>query len=351
MKLSILLPTHNRADVLPFAIESVLAQTFTDFELLVCGDGCTDATAEVVGRYVQADPRVRWFDYAKGPGFGYANRNRALREAKGELIGFMAHDDLVTPDHYAAMVAVFADPEAQLAWSKAVWVGLKGQIVPAVFTLEDRVMRDEFLAGRWNRLPACSYMHRRTAFDDVGYWNEEIANSADLELWRRIITEYGVASVRQVPLMTCLHFRAHWRMKDMAPDEEPGWQMLHHEPGRLPEAMHWPVPEGMREQEHFWRTMVADPESIHRLRLACGDALTTFAWFMEMRLLAQGGLGGWEVMEQKIARLRGKVAGLKGRLAERDQKMGRLQAQLAAARKPRGWWRRLLSHWRGTKSE
>src|SRR5213593_1427755 len=76
---SVFIPTYNWSTVLPYSIGSVLRQTFTDFELLVVGDGCTDDSAEVVAAI--DDPRVRWINLPANSGHQSALNNEGLRQA------------------------------------------------------------------------------------------------------------------------------------------------------------------------------------------------------------------------------------------------------------------------------
>jgi GT2 family glycosyltransferase len=85
---TVLMPTHYRPDIIGLAIQSVLDQTEPDFELLVVGDGPWPGTEEAVRAF--DDPRIRWLKLPKAPNFGYANRNRALAEGRGELVVFDA---------------------------------------------------------------------------------------------------------------------------------------------------------------------------------------------------------------------------------------------------------------------
>src|SRR5580693_3421541 len=94
-RVSIIIATYNRSAVLRWAIVSALAQTFADFELLVVGDGCTDDSAAVVAGF--PDPRVRWFNLPANSGHQSTPNNEGLRQARGELIAYLGHDDLWLP--------------------------------------------------------------------------------------------------------------------------------------------------------------------------------------------------------------------------------------------------------------
>ncbi len=207
-RISVLLPTYNRADVVGYAIESVLHQTESDFELLIVGDGCTDKTAEVVASF--DDKRIRWYDLPKAPYFGYANRNIALRDAKGDLIAFAAHDDLLFPDHLELLANAIDETGADWIYSRPLWVSTDGIIVPYCTNLNNADELDRFL-NVGNTIPASCVMHRSTCFDRSGYWPENIPTAADWHFWVRIINDGNRANFSYLTTPTTLHFSADWK--------------------------------------------------------------------------------------------------------------------------------------------
>jgi glycosyltransferase involved in cell wall biosynthesis len=206
-RFSILLPTHNRADVLGFAIESVLAQTEPDFELLIVADGCTDGTFDVISKF--NDPRIRLFDLPKAPYFGYANRNIALRESRGRQIALVGHDDLLLPDHLELMGNLLDATKASWAYSRPLWVSTDGIIVPFCTNLNLADERAYFLE-RANTIPSTCVVHTRAALERSGFWPENLKSAADWELWKQIIKsdKAPIAFLRQP---TTLHFSADWK--------------------------------------------------------------------------------------------------------------------------------------------
>ena len=206
---SVLLPTHASPATLPVAIGSVLGQVDASFELLVVGDGASEHTAEVVQSF--QDPRIRWFDFPKAPGAGYANRNRALREAQGSLIAYAQDDDLWLPDHLAALGNIFERaPHVNWAYSVVLWVTDDGLVIPCLTNLRIPRHRQEFLHIR-NSIPSSAVAHRRECLDRLGYWRETAEGGADWELWKRIISTDGAQRLAFLRRPTVLHFKAVWR--------------------------------------------------------------------------------------------------------------------------------------------
>lgn len=274
-RFSVLLPTHNRADVLGFAIESVLEQTEPDFELLIVADGCTDNTCDVVASF--DDSRIRFFNLPKAPHFGYANRNIALREARGRLIAFAAHDDLLFPDHLELMGHLLDTTNASWGYSRPLWVSTDGVIVPFCtnLTLKDEL---QFFLEQGNTIPAACIVHTRSLLERCGFWPENVAAAADWVLWKEMIknSEAPPAFLRQP---TTLHFSADWkrsrhsRMRDMQillsiADQAEWW----------PEILRY-LPKNEPEQLLLWHAMKSGKSSwVTAVRMAIDTVIDRIAW-------------------------------------------------------------------------
>lgn len=94
---SVIMPAYNSEPFVAASIESVLAQTYSDLELLIVDDVSSDKTASVVESYMRKDPRIRFFRQPQNAGAAEA-RNRAIGEARGRYIAFLDSDDLWLPE-------------------------------------------------------------------------------------------------------------------------------------------------------------------------------------------------------------------------------------------------------------
>ena len=99
---SIIMPSYNTAEFISESIQSVLAQSYTDWELIIVDDCSTDNTDEVVRPYL-SDERIKYLKNEKNSGAA-VSRNRALREAKGKWIAFLDSDDLWMPDKLSKQI-------------------------------------------------------------------------------------------------------------------------------------------------------------------------------------------------------------------------------------------------------
>ena len=124
---SIGLPVYNGEKYLSSAIESILAQTFRDFELIICDNASTDETREICRGYMEKDHRIRYFRHKRNIG-ATSNFNSCLALSSGEYFKWAAHDDMLHPDFLARCVdALDADPKAVLCQSLVEYIDENGK--------------------------------------------------------------------------------------------------------------------------------------------------------------------------------------------------------------------------------
>jgi glycosyltransferase involved in cell wall biosynthesis len=175
---SVIIPTYNWSTVLPYSVGSVLDQTFTDFELLVIGDSCTDDSAEVVAAI--DDRRVQWHNLEVRVGHQSGPNNHGIDRARGSVIAYLGHDDLWLPRHLEILVAAVA-AGAGMAYARTLLVApdQPPRAVPAA--------RSRYKPGRW--IPPTAVGHERSLALDVGGWRlprETGIVDPETELWKRM---------------------------------------------------------------------------------------------------------------------------------------------------------------------
>ncbi|MBI4568139.1 MAG: glycosyltransferase [Planctomycetes bacterium] len=181
---SVVVPTYNRASLLPATLDAILAQTFKDFELIVVDDGSTDATADLLRARCAGDPRTRVVSRENG-GIARA-KNSGLEAARGRYVAFCDHDDLWLPHKLSRQVeALEGDPAAGLCYTRYGLFGEDGRV------FKERPRRgysgDIFLPMlRKVFVLTSSAVARRTVIDRVGGFDPALALADDLDFHLRV---------------------------------------------------------------------------------------------------------------------------------------------------------------------
>ena len=202
---SVIMPAHDAAAFVGEAIDSVLAQTFSDWELLVVDDGSTDGTAEVVAAY--DDPRLRLLAI-EHTGLPAVARNRGLAASESRYVAFLDADDLWRPQKLARQVAV-ADsrPEVGLVHTnfERLRDGVLEPIVPVAGLTESGPQFVRLAVG--NYIANSSVLIRRDILTRHGAFDEDprLRGTEDFELWLRLAPHTTFAYVDEPLLVYRLH--------------------------------------------------------------------------------------------------------------------------------------------------
>lgn len=205
---SIILPTYNHLQFLPRAVQSVRAQTFSDFELIIVNDGSTDGTREYLDSL--KDPRVRVI-HQENKHLPEA-LNTGFRAARGELLTWVSSDNYCAPIFIEALAgALDAYPEAGFAYSPFAFIDEHDQITG--IHCDQNLSYHNILAANPS---IASFMYRRECQEKVGMYDPGLEGAEDWDMWIRIIEQFQTV---YVPEVLCYYRRHSNSMTDKMPEK------------------------------------------------------------------------------------------------------------------------------------
>lgn len=190
---SIIIPVHNRVDVLPETLNSVISQTFTDWECIVVDDHSTDHSLAVAESYASKDMRFQAISLPDPKQYANAARNYGLSLAKGQFINFLDSDDLFLPDKIQLELNEFANnPELDIVTCQHALIEENGlhylRFASEQFWLDvvwSPPRKDDRYGGLWQ---TNSSLWRRSSIQTIGCWDEQLRILQDVELNIRAIS-------------------------------------------------------------------------------------------------------------------------------------------------------------------
>jgi glycosyltransferase involved in cell wall biosynthesis len=196
----VIMPTYNAAKYLPLAIDSVMAQTFEDWRIVIADDGSSDNTAEIVSSYAaRLGPKLKYIQQANG-GPSKA-RNNAIRQSTAKFLAFLDADDIWMPNRLSESLKRFQGrPEVGLTYGFVTRIDSQGKEID---TFAARQKHGEgriapYIYMKMVDLPCATITIRKECVDAVGVFDESLLVTEDRDLWLRIAQKYEVALVPHI---------------------------------------------------------------------------------------------------------------------------------------------------------
>jgi glycosyltransferase involved in cell wall biosynthesis len=222
-KVSVVIPTYNRAHLISETVQNVLAQNFRDYEVIVVDDGSTDNTKDVLRPFGN---KIKYI-YKKNAGLAAA-RNTGIEHSTGEYIAFIDDDDLWYPNKLDVQVGIL-DKNLQLGFVCSQADVINAQSGEVMYTLKKGWFNKENFESLYNEnfIPVLTVMMRRSCYEKLGGFDENQITGEDYDYWLRLSKIYPFHFI-DMPL-------AKWRMtpksmsKNIEKMFEGNWRALNKE--------------------------------------------------------------------------------------------------------------------------
>jgi glycosyltransferase involved in cell wall biosynthesis len=202
-KVSVIIPTHNRSQLLPRAINSVLNQTYKDFELIIVDDASTDNTAEIVSRF--NDPSIKYYKNEINRGLP-ASRNIGIKNSTANFLGFLDDDDAWEPTKLEKQLVALQDSDSKVGLIYCHYRRINandGSVIDEVAPLFRGKVGEYIIANCF--IASGSPIVRKECFGKVGLFDEGLQGCEDWDMWIRISKYYEFDLVPESLLNYYIH--------------------------------------------------------------------------------------------------------------------------------------------------
>ena len=186
--ISIITPTYNSSEYIEETIDSILNQTYKNWELLIIDDGSIDNTQDIINNYRKNDKRIKLFVNDKN--FGSAiSRNIGIRNSSGRFIAFLDSDDLWCPDKLSKQISFMISNKHPFTYSYYSKIDEQGLVLNDIDNLPDKVSYKSSLKS--NKIGCLTAIYDTQFFGKV--YMENLKKRQDLTLWLKLLKEYNYA--------------------------------------------------------------------------------------------------------------------------------------------------------------
>ena len=199
-KVSVIIPTHNRAHLISRSIQSVLNQTYQDFEIIVVDDGSTDNTKEVIKEFQRKDKRIKYIKHGKNKG-GSAARNTGIKASRGEYIAFQDSDDEWLPGKLEKQIEVFKKEPVEVGIIYSDMWRITGNKKKYFYSPEimpkDKIIYEQALDYSIGNIGIQTSLIKKEAFAKAGMFDEKFPRFIDLEFFIRLSKYYYFFHIKE----------------------------------------------------------------------------------------------------------------------------------------------------------
>lgn len=195
--ISVIITTYNRRELLPYAIQSVLNQTYTNYEIIVIND-CGEDVWDIIESF--NSNKIKYLSHIINSGLPFA-RNTAIQESRGEILCYLDDDDMFLPEHLATVSNVFKSPKVKVAYVDSYYV--EEEIVEGERIELERSRPYAEINYSWSRLmvtnfiPVNAWVHRASLFRKLDCFDESLTTNEDWDMLIRLAKDNEVVQIHK----------------------------------------------------------------------------------------------------------------------------------------------------------